>query len=322
MKDRVTVIEPSEEFEPYERVGIYCRVSSSSSAQLHSLASQASYLTRYVMSRRGWLLVDIYLDVCSGSSSEKRPEFTRLMGDVKRGQVSLVITKSISRFGRNAEDILTSTRMLKECGAFVYFEEQEIYSRSANSELYISTYAAVAESENEHISENTKWGIRKRAEDGTSAIYDRPCYGYRMGDDKSFVIVPEEAETVRNIYSWYLQGASVVKIKFRLEQSGVLSPSGKEIWSKHTIESILANKKYCGYSVIYKTYKEGHPKPKLKTNRGEHPMYEMADHHTPIIPLEVYERAQQIRTDRTNIELDANGNRRRKSSRYSAKIVE
>jgi hypothetical protein len=57
-----------------DKVGIYCRVNSSSSAQLHSLASQASWLTRYVAGRPDWFLADIYLDVESGASPAGRAE--------------------------------------------------------------------------------------------------------------------------------------------------------------------------------------------------------------------------------------------------------
>ena len=304
-------------FQAVERVGIYCRVSSTAKPQLRSLAAQASYLTKHVLSVPRWQLVDIYLDVGSGASAENRPEFMRLIDDVKNGIIQSVVTKSISRLGRNAEEILTVTRMLKGLGGTVYFEEQGISTKLADSELYISLYAAVAESEFQQISENIKWGIRKRVEEGTSEIYNRPCYGYRLDEDREFVIEPEEAVTVRLIYDWYLSGLSVVKIKAKLEQEGIPSPAGKNVWSKHTIDSILKNKKYCGFSIVYQTFMDGYPTPKRITNIGYHPKYEIAEHHIPIIPLELFERVQQVRADRTNVEVDADGNRRRKKTKYS-----
>ena len=71
MEKKITVIPASIPFPRKERVAIYCRVSSPSGAQLHSLAAQASYLTKYVMLHLGWHLADIYLDVESGSSTEQ-----------------------------------------------------------------------------------------------------------------------------------------------------------------------------------------------------------------------------------------------------------
>ena len=68
MEKKITVIPANIPFPTKQRVAIYCRVSSATGAQLHSPAAQASYLTKYVMSRFGMLLEDIYLDVESGSS--------------------------------------------------------------------------------------------------------------------------------------------------------------------------------------------------------------------------------------------------------------
>ena len=300
------------------KVGIYCRASSSSSAQLHSLANQASWLTRYVAGRPDWFLADIYLDVESGASPTGRVEYNRMMEDAKRGLIKVIVVKSISRFGRDTDSILEATRALKAVGVAVFFEEQGIDSRSPDSELYISIYAAVAQAENFNLSENIKWGIRKRIEDGSSRIFDRPCYGYRLDDDHEFAIVPEDASVVRRIYGWYLDGMSVVKIKDALEKEKIKSPSGKDAWSKHTIELILTNKKYCGFSVVYKTYLTGEPKTKRKTNKGEHMMVEMANHHEAIIPLELFERVQAEKASRSNIEIDDNGTPRRRSTKYSA----
>ena len=89
MAKRVTKIEnnnPTPEW--YKRVGIYCRVSTASSAQVHSLSAQASYLLQYSMNHKGWIVTDIYIDISSGSSIERRPEFMRLIQDVKKGKIN------------------------------------------------------------------------------------------------------------------------------------------------------------------------------------------------------------------------------------------
>ncbi len=303
-----------------EKVGIYCRVSTATGAQLHSLAAQASYLTKYVMRHSGWYLTDIYLDVESGSGTTKRQEFNRMLADAKAGIITTVITKSISRFGRNVEDILTATRALTDVGATVFFEGQGIDSKSPQCELYITSYGALAQGENQSVSESIRWGIRARVKDGTSAIYDRPCFGYDVDEQGTFIINEEEAVVVRKIYNLYLDGYSVVKIKATLEQSKIPSPNGKEKWSKNTIERILTNKKYCGYSEVWRTYKTGDVSPKRVTNKGEHERAEMEGHHEAIIiPLELFEMVQAERASRSNIEIDENGCPKRKSTKYSTK---
>lgn len=302
MEKKVIVIPAKKDALGIKRVGIYCRVSSPSTAQLHSLAAQASYLTKYVMGHIEWRVADIYLDVESGSSTVGRTEFNRMIEDAKKGSIDLVITKSISRFGRNAEDILTAVHVLSAHGVYVFFEEETLDSRSPESELYISLSGGLAQAENLNLSENIKWGIRKKIEDGSSPIYDRPCYGYHVDETAAFVIVPEEADIVRRIFAMYLCGMSVLKIKAVLEADGILSPTGKSNWSKRTIDMILSNKKYCGFSVA----------------RGGKMAFERKDHHEPIITLDLFEKVQTAKAERSNVEIGEDGKAHRKNTRHSS----
>lgn len=314
----VTRLENSNSIPNLKRIGIYCRVSTPTPAQLHSLSAQASFLLKYALRHRSWVVADIYIDVGSGSSVEGRPEFLRMLSNIQSGEVDMVITKSVSRFGRNAEEILTAFRLIVSSGATVFFEEQDLSSDSPDGELYVSLYGGIAQEENRQHSDNIKWGIKKKAKDGTSAMYNRPCYGYRVNAEGDFEIVQDEASVVREIYSLYIRGLSVVKIIRVLEEKGALSPTGKPKWSKRTIETILTNKKYIGTSVIYKSFQSGYPQPKRINNHGEHDVYELADHHVPIIAEEIFAKAQEARIARTNMETDDEGNKRRRKTKYSS----
>ncbi len=136
MEKKITVIPATKPFPKIEKVGIYCRVSSPSGAQLHSLAAQASYLTKYVMSHPGWYLADIYLDVESGSSTAGREEFNRMIDDAKKGNIDLIITKSISWFGRDTEETIISIRTLSALGVYVFFEADNLNSSSPETVHY------------------------------------------------------------------------------------------------------------------------------------------------------------------------------------------
>lgn len=285
------------------RVGIYCRVSSNKSAQLHSLDVQASCLTQYVMNRPGWILTDIFLDVGSGGREYERAAFNRLLISIQNGTITTVITKSISRFGRDTETILTTVRMITALGANVYFEEQSLDTDDPQSELYITLYAGIAQAERQNIIENARWGVQKRLSNGTSLLFDRPCYGYTTGKDGKFKIVTSEAAVVRRIFVLYLAGNSVRRIKRILENGGIPSPTNKSVWSTGTIERILDNKKYCGYS---------------GAGQGEN-YVELPDHHDAvIIPLEMFEMVQAERKARSNIEIGEDGIPRRKATRFTS----
>ena len=101
----IRVIEAAGSQRPKRRIGVYVRVSTDSSDQQNSYASQISYYTAMIEKHPEWALVDIYADEgISGTSMEQRNEFQRLMRDARKGMLDEVFTKSISRFARNTRD--------------------------------------------------------------------------------------------------------------------------------------------------------------------------------------------------------------------------
>ena len=96
-----------------------------------------------------------------------------------------MITKSLSRFGRDTVDTLEALKILGESDVRVIFEQENLDSAETDNQLMISIVEALAQAENESRSENIKWGIKKKVEYGTSKLADRKCYGYE--DRKSVV---------------------------------------------------------------------------------------------------------------------------------------
>ena len=120
-KKKVTYIVEDYSKHRYYRVGIYCRVSSSSGPQLASVSEQVSYLTLLVSSRVGLRLSDTYIDIESGTHTYNRKHFNRLVNDCQQGKLDIVITRTVSRFGRNTVDVLEKLRLLTRCGVEVRF---------------------------------------------------------------------------------------------------------------------------------------------------------------------------------------------------------
>ena len=321
MSKIVQVINPPKWDFDTKKVGIYCRVSSNASGQLHSLADQASGLTQYVYRKPLMVVADIFIEVASGSNVIKRPEFQRMLQSAQNGKINYVLTKAVSRFGRSTEDVLIATRALKECGVEVCFQDNNFSSFAPEAEELIALYCSVAEGENKSHSENVRWGLKRHAENGTSKLYNKPCYGYRQNEDGELEIVEEEAVIVRRVYAMYLSGMSIVKIKAALENDSIPSPAGKEQWSKHTLEFMLTNTKYYGTAVIFKTHTSEY-KAKRKVNDGEVNSYAAEGNNEPIIPEEMFNRVQDERTRRSNVEVGEDGVKHRKSTKYSAKKKE
>ena len=145
------------------RLAAYCRVSSNSEDQLHSFAAQIRYYTEYTQRNTGYQLVVIYADEgITGTSIEKRIEFNRMIRDCKKGLIDRIIVKSISRFARNTEELLTVLRLLSGFGVSVYFEEQSIDTSMMNSEMIVTFPGMAAQQESITISENMRWSCKKR----------------------------------------------------------------------------------------------------------------------------------------------------------------
>ena len=86
--------------------------------------------------------------------------------------------------------------------------------------------------ENQSRSENITWGIRSSAEQGTSKIYNKKCYGYKKDKIGSLVINESEAEVVRQIFRYYIDRHSILSIINELHRQNILSPTGKDYWNK------------------------------------------------------------------------------------------
>jgi DNA invertase Pin-like site-specific DNA recombinase len=273
--------------------------------QLKSLASQVSALTRLVAANPKWLLVDVYIDIASSKTGSSRKEFTRMLKDCKSRVIEIVLTKSISRFGRDTVEILDALNQLKLLGIRVIFEQEVLDTTDTNNDLMISIIESIAQAENESRSENIKWGIKQRAAQGTSKLYNRRCYGYYNDEDGNLAIDETEAKNVRLIYNLYLQGKSVLGIVKELERLGIKSPTGKATWPKRTIDVMLSNEKYIG-------------NVRLLDNGKYRASYLSEDNNPAIISKETFQAVQLEKQHRSNVIKSEEGSRR-KSKKYSTK---
>ena len=303
-----------------KRVGIYCRVSSYNKDQIHSLLNQISFLTAEAGSNPDFRIVGIYIDVYTGAAATERAEYQRLLADCRAGNVDVVLAKSGSRFGRDAREAFSALQELLDLGVLLLFSAQQFDPNYANNILYQQMDIAFAEEENRTRSRNIAWGIREQAKNGTSALYSRKCYGYKT-EDGVLVVVPEEAEVVRLIFSLYLEGKSVLGILSELEKKQIPSPTGKSRWCKRSIDTMLSNEKYVGDVIVLKTYSSGYPDNKriASCSTEDHQMYMAENAHEAIISREQFAAVQAEKARRSNVTRDDAGAATRKATRYSSK---
>lgn len=150
------------------------------------------------------------------------------MKDCRSGNVDTILTKSVSEFGRNTAETIRLIRELNAIGARIIFENEEIDTSKCESEFLVTLIEAYAQEESYNRSENIRWGIEKRMQNGTSLLYNRKCFGYRKNENGTLEICPEEAEVVRLIFDFYLRGGSILSIIKELENRQIQTPSGKK----------------------------------------------------------------------------------------------
>lgn len=275
------------------RVAAYCRVSTDEEEQLSSYKAQQAYYTDKIMGNKDWTMAGIFADGgITGTSARKRPEFLRMIRLCKKRKIDLVLTKSISRFARNTVDCLNYIRVLKELGIAVIFEKENINTLESDSEILITMMGAFAQAESESISSNVRWGKRQAMREGKVTIHYKRLYGYQQGEDGEPEIISEQADVVRDIYNWYLTGASLRMIKERLEEKRVVSAVGGAEWTITAIRSILKNEKYCGDVLLQKTFVNDCISGKVVKNTGQLPMYLVQNHHEGIVSRETFDAVQ------------------------------
>lgn len=266
-----------------KRVAAYCRVSTMQEIQHHSLEAQRDYYEKLIASRPHWIFVGVYTDQVSGPHNLKMRDFQRMLEDCRNRKIDLILVKSISRMGRNTVQFLQACTELNDLGVDVYFEVEKLHINDPQAVRLLTIYASLYQNESESKSALITWGIRVRFANGSSGFANRPCYGYCRNPAGLLEIVHEEAEIVRQIFTWHREGWSLRCISKALTDMGIKSPRGRSQWSIETIRKILNNEKYYGNVLLQKTYISNYFIGRQSVNDGILEKYVWEDHHNPII---------------------------------------
>lgn len=277
-----------------KRVAAYARVSTDSDEQMGSVEAQKDYFEKLIREKPGWVLVDVYADEgISGTSLNHRAAFARMIDDAMNGKIDLIVTKSLSRFARNTVDALNIIRKLKLKDVGVYFEKEDISTLDSKGEFLLTLMSSLAEEESRSISENVRWGQRKRFADGRYHMPYKQFLGYKKGANGEPELVEDEAKIIRIIYRLCIEGYSASSIAKQLTEAKIPTPAGHSIWQRHTIESILQNEKYYGAALLQKKFCVDYRTKKMRKNQGELPMYYVENGHEGIVTKEIFDAVQE-----------------------------
>lgn len=271
-----------------KRVAVYARVSRESDLKHKSIEAQMDNLKDYIARHPDWEFAGYYVDEGITGTKLDRPEFNRMIDDARAGKIDIILTKSVSRFGRNVAAVLRILQELKTMGVTVIFDSENINTDDNNSLIRLQYNSIMAEKEAEQTSKNQKWSYQRRFREG-KPFYVR-LYGYTVVNNQ-LQIIPEEAEVVKRIFSMYLSGLGVTTICKSLNEAGYQNFHG-ELWNGTSIHRILCNEKYVGDALMQKWYTPDFMTKNSILNRGDLPQYYMEDVHEAIIDRDTFEKVQ------------------------------
>lgn len=295
------------------RVAAYCRVSTDDIDQKLSIQLQIQQYTKKIKENPNWRYAGCYVDDgFSGTNTDHRQGFQKLMKDAMDGKIDMIITKAVSRFARNLMDCIGWVDALQnhDPPVRVYFEQENLDTMAQTSGIILFVLAMVAQEESHMKSEAILLSLEWRFSRGRFLTprlfgYDKIEVPDGFGGKKKILSVNEtEARVVRWMYATLLNGGSPEEIAEVLTEMSI--PTGgrrrdgtlNTHWTASSVMAIMRNEKHCGDVLARKTYTPNYKDHKSKRNNGKKNKYFQADHHEAIVSRSMWNAAQRILNSR------------------------
>lgn len=324
------VIETPVQESNYSPTAIYVRLSIENSGKDDdgdSIANQISFCKAYLADHKDLKLYDIYEDNGEKGTNFERPEFKRMMDDVRNGKVKCILVKDLSRFGR---DYIEAGEYLEKIFPFMGIRfisitdgYDSLTSDDAQGALMVPLKNMINDIYAKDISRKIITSFRARQEKGEFLPAFAP-YGYLKSKTVAYryEIDPETAPYVRMIFEWKAEGVSHSEICRRLNDMGAITPARRKVelgiwkaekykytvWYGRTIIDIMKNPTYTGcivYGRIPKSLYEGIRMHRAPENEWRY----VPDAHEPIVSQELFDKVQQMfaeRAERFKVKMDEN----------------
>ena len=258
------------------KVAIYSRVSTLHQAEEgYSISQQIEALTKYCQAM-GWAIYDNYSDGGFSGGKLERPAMQQMIQDAKSSKFDTVIVYKLDRLSRNVRDTLYLVKDVFNANNVDFVSLQEnIDTKSAMGNLFITLLSAIAEFEREQIKERMQLGVKGRAKSGKTTSWTTPPFGYEYDTNTQLMTINHyQAEIVRDMFDKIISGWSIMGITTHLRKTN------NKKWTHVRVKRILENVAYIG-KVKYRD----------EIFDGE---------HAPILTEEIFYKAQKALEERTS----------------------
>lgn len=290
-------------------VAIYCRLSTEDRGAVEessSIQTQKESLTKYALDN-GWNIFKVYIDDgYSGTVFESRPAFNEMIDDIKKGYINILLTKDLSRLGRNYIKTGYYTEQFFPEHNIRYIAVNDNYDSDNNQDEFIPFKNIMNEFYAKDISKKIRYAYNTRVERG-ELIPTAVPYGYYK-EGKLIKVDEEAALIVKLIFEEYIKYGKPLMVANILNEKGILPPSAhyynrkgvvnanppkNKGWTSNTIGKIIRQEAYKGVHVAKKTYNISFKDKKRRANPKDKWVY-IEGIYEPIIDEEVWDKANKL----------------------------
>lgn len=317
---------------------IYARLSvenSGKSEKVDVITNQIEICKSYIEDRPYLDLIDTYIDNGRTGTVFDRPEFNRLMNDIKSGRIKCMVVRDLSRFGRDYIETGTYLeRIFPQIGLrFISIKEQydNFDNDGSNESLMIPLQNMINALYSKDISRKVSTALKAQMEQGTFRKRNLP-YGYKWNEEHSNMVIDEDsAKFVRLMFEWKIEGWSIPSILDALDRMGAPNPEARKRevgtrdgdpsnhtgWYSSTLYGILTNPHYVGDTVLGRSMKAIYKNIPSHNVKDKDEWIVFPNTHEAIISREDFQRVQDI----MNAASEARQTKMQKSEEIRATLV-
>lgn len=276
-----------------KRAVIYCRCSTEEESQADALKNQVLE-SEACIREQGWVLVDRYVELKSGTTTKGRVQYNRLFDDLTADRFDIIVIKSQDRLMRNVKDwYLFLDRMLSHGKCLFMYIERKFYT--ADDALITGIKAILAEEYSRELSKKINNAHRHRQINGGKAMLTSRAFGFIKERDGSLKVVEEEAEIIRKIYEYSAAGYGSRAIANMFLNQGYVKRTGNTLTAT-SVGRIIRNPLYKGIMIMNRFHYDFETKQTIKVPKEQ---WIYKEGVVPaIVDEKLWERANQAMTNR------------------------
>ena len=317
---------------------IYARLSvenSGKSEKVDVITNQIEICKSYIEDRPDLALVDTYIDNGRTGTVFDRPEFNRLMNDIKSGRIKCLVVRDLSRFGRDYIETGTYLERIFPQIGLRFISIKEVYDNfdndGSNESLMIPLQNMINALYSKDISRKVSTALKAQMEQGTFRKRNLP-YGYKWNEEHSNMVIDEDsAKFVRLMFEWKIEGWSIPSILDALDRMGAPNPEARKRevgtrdgdpsnhtgWYSSTLYCILTNPHYVGDTVLGRSMKAIYKNIPSHNVKDKDEWIVFPDTHEAIVSREDFQKVQDI----MNAASEARQTKMQKSEEIRATLV-